>query len=252
MNTEMRGEVLNVILSHQSAPAIERMLRWWKEHVPIESILIAYGGDKSEFSSINHDPKCFIDDPRLRTRDYQRELQSYSKLFQAAGQYLNENGSKFDFVHFAEYDHLPIAKDLNQRQVERLKKERADVMGFHLHRVDGTSNAHFLYHASNRKFAEYWAAMSRRDELEVVLSMFGSGSFWTREAFCAVASVAEPFPIYMEIYLPTLAHHLGFRLRDFAEQNEFIGVLKDRTNEIEEARAKGAWTLHPTKYLWHQ
>ena len=250
MNAEVRRDVLNVVLSHQSAPAIERMLKWWKEHVPIDSILIAYGGDRNEFDSVNHSLKIYIDDPRLRTRDYQRELQSYTKLYRAVGEFLKAKGSQFNFVHFAESDHLPIAKDLNQRQVEQLEKERADVIGFHLHRVDGTSNAHFLYHASNKEFGEYWAATSRRAEPEVILSMFGSGSFWTREAFLGVAFAEEPFPIYMEIYLPTLAHHLGFRVRDYAEQDKFVGVLRDKTNEIKKAQNAGAWTLHPVKYLW--
>ncbi len=58
--------------------------------------------------------------------------------------------------------------------------------------------------------------------------MFGSGSFWTREAFCAVCAVEEPFPIYMELYLPTLAHHLGFRVRDFGEQDRFVGVFENQ------------------------
>jgi hypothetical protein len=80
--------------------------------------------------------------------------------------------------------------------------------------------------------------------------MFGTGSFWTREAFCAVAATEEPFPIYLELYLPTLAHHLGFRVRDFTEQNRFVRITKDETESIEQARAEGAWTLHPVKRLW--
>jgi len=140
--------------------------------------------------------------------------------------------------------------DLNQRQIERLGAEDADVMGFHLERIDGTNNPHFLYNAAHDGFASYWMRMSCRSEPEVVLSMFGSGSFWKWEAFRAVATREEPFPIYLEIYLPTMAHHLGFRVRNFAEQNQFIRVLRDETDHIEEARARGAWTLHPVKRLW--
>jgi len=80
--------------------------------------------------------------------------------------------------------------------------------------------------------------------------MFGSGSFWTREAFEAVAAQAEPMPIYLELDLPTLAHHLGFRVRDLPDQNQFVCVRPDRTEEREIARRKGAWALHPVKYLW--
>ena len=65
-----------------------------------------------------------------------------------------------------------------------------------------------------------------------------------------MCAIDEPFPIYMELYLPTLAHHLGFRVRDFGEQNRFVQVLKDATDDIEQARKEGAWTLHPVKRLW--
>ena len=97
---------------------------------------------------------------------------------------------------------------------------------------------------------EYWARITRRSDPGVVLSMFGSGSFWSREAFLAMCAMDEPFPIYMELYLPTLVHHLGFRVRDFGDQDRFVQVLKDATGDIDQARAQGGWTLHPVKRLW--
>jgi len=226
------------------------MLQHWKQSVPIESILIAFGGPKNEFDAIQHQQKFFVDDPRLRTRDHQRELQSYTRLLQEAGEFLAKPGDQFRFVHFAEYDHLPLVPDLNERQIECLSAEGADLLAFHLHRVDDTNNPHFLYHAEDDRFMRYWAETTRRAAPEVVLSMFGTGSFWTREAFCTVAAVEEPFPIYMEIYLPTLAHHLGFRVRDFVDQNRFVRALNSEICGIDEARKQGAWTLHPVKKLW--
>jgi hypothetical protein len=242
--------VLNLILSHQPAAAVSKMLTHWNQCVPDESILIAYGGTKSEFDAIQHQQKFFVDNPRLRTRDHQREFQSYTRLFQAAAEFLERQGDQFRFVHFAEYDHLPLVPDLNERQIERLTAEGADLLAFHVNRVDGTNNPHFLYHVADEKFMSFWAGITRRSEPEVVLSMFGSGSFWNREAFRAVCAVKEPFPIYMELYLPTLAHHLGFRVRDFAEQNRFVRALRNEISPIERAREEGAWTLHPVKRLW--
>ena len=245
------GETLNLILSHQSPVALGKMLDWWSEHVPRESILIAYGGTKENFGAIEFAQKFFVEDERLRTRDHQREVQSYTEIFRTAADYLATRETQFHFVHFAEYDHLPITEKLNERQIEYLKNERADVIGFHVYRVDGTSNPHFLYHTANKNFLDYWPEISCRADASIVLSMFGSGSFWRYEAFRAVASMPEPFPIYMEIYLPTTAHHLGFRVRDFGAQNRFVGV-KDETNKIEQARKDGAWTLHPVKDLWNR
>jgi hypothetical protein len=244
------SSVLNLILSHQSAGAVSQMLAHWERCVPRKSIVIAYGGTRSEFEALDHEQKFFVDDPRLRTRDHQREFQSYTRLFQEASEFLKTRGNEFQFVHFAEYDHLPLVPDLNERQIERLTSEGADLLAFHVHRVDDTNNPHFLYHAANAKFMDFWARITRRSEPEVVLSMFGSGSFWTREAFSAACAIEEPFPIYLELYLPTLVHHLGFRVRDFGDQNHFVRVLKDETSHIDQAREEGAWTLHPVKRLW--
>lgn len=242
--------VLNLILSHQSAPAVARMLDYWGRCVSRESTLIAYGGTKTEFERIEHNQKFFVDDPRLRTTDHQRDFQSYTRLFQSAAEFLKAPGDGFQFVHFAEYDHLPLVPDLNERQIERLTAEHADVFGFHVQRVDETNNPHFLYHAADERFMRYWSQITRRTEPEVVLSMFGSGSFWTQEAFCAVCAMEEPFPIYMEIYLPTLAHHLGFRVRNFAEQNRYVRALESAICSADQARKDGAWSLHPVKGFW--
>ena len=82
--------------------------------------------------------------------------------------------------------------------------------------------------------------------------MLGTGSVWTREAFLAVAAVPEPFPIYLELWLPTVAHHLGFRVRPFQGEAATghvrnLGVFSVR--ETERARRAGAWTAHPVKRL---
>jgi len=242
--------VLSIILTHQPAAAIAKMVDYWAEYVPREDILIAYGGPKSEFSAVQHQQRIFVDDQDLRTSDHQREFQSYTQIFRKAATFL-KGREEFTHVQFMEFDHVPLARDFNQRQIERLNAEKADVLGFHLHRIDDTSHPHFLYHCAQNNFRSYWRQISRRSDSSVVLSMFGSGSFWTREAFCEVGALEEPFPMYLEIYLPTLAHHLGFRLRGFGDQERFVQVLRDATNQINMARAQGAWTLHPVKYLWN-
>ena len=50
------NSVLNLILSHQPADAVARMLAHWSRYVSGESILIAYGGTKSEFDAIQPNP----------------------------------------------------------------------------------------------------------------------------------------------------------------------------------------------------
>ena len=242
------ARILNVILTHQAPGCVGAMLGWWAKLIDPAQVLIAGGGRREDFEGITHAQKIFIEDPRLHTVDHQREFQSYTDVFRSVSGWLS--GRDFTHVSFCEYDHLPLTADFNARQLARLADENADVIGCQVRRVDGTNHPHYLYHHSNPEFHRFWEKVTRRADPEVVLSMFGSGSFWTREAFDAVAAGTEPFRIYLEIYLPTLAHHLGFRVRDLPDQNAFVQVFRDLESELDEARAAGAWAVHPVKNRW--
>ena len=245
------SRVLNLLLTHQSPAAIARMLAWWRDYCPPDNALVVFNGDESVFRQIGHPHKIRVEDPRLQTRQHSRERQSYTAIYRETSRWLAASGRDDTHVHFVEYDQIPLVRDLNARQVARLETENADVLGFELAQVDGTSQPHFLYHAGLPGFAEFWKSVSVRRDKTAVLSMFGSGSFWTRAAFDAVAGQPEPFPVYLELWLPTIAHHLGFRLRDWGEQGRFISSLGNYAGRFEEIRRAGAWTTHPVKGMWN-
>ena len=240
--------VLNVLLTHQKSNAVAAMVDWWAKCVPRENIVLAYGGSRADFDTLDFAAKLFIDDPRLRTRDHQRERQSYGAVFRAAAAWMQ--GRDYGHVHLAEYDHLPLIPDLNQQQLNLLTAENADVLGFHLRRVEDTNCAHYLNHAAVPEFFSFWKKITCRDDPRVVLSMTPTGSFWTRAAFDAVAATPEPHPMYVEIFPPTLGHHLGYRLRDYGPQTQFVRHIDDRLTDLAEARKKGAWIIHPVKQAW--
>jgi len=236
-----------LLLAHLPPADTLRLIERWKGFfAPPSQLLLCYGGTKENFAKIDYEPKLFIDDPRLRTRDHQREKQSYTQIFQRAGLWLRDH-PELDYVYLAEFDHWPVVKDVGARLIGRLEREKADVLGHQLARRDGTCCVYYAYHLNDERFLPWLEQISRRAEPGAVFNMFGSGSFWTREAFLAVASVGEPVPIYLETYLPTVAHHLGFRVRDFEEQSNFISATGDRFAQQEEAARSGAWTVHPIK-----
>lgn len=240
--------VLTLLLSHQSASDLEPVLELWRKLNPRSQVLLAYGGTRVNFDRIAFEPKVFVDDPRLRVRDQQRDKQSCSGVLKAACAWLRHR-PEFDFVHYVEYDHVPLIHDLYTRLIDALEREDADVLAYKLQRIDGTSHPHYLYHAYDPEFHAYFSELSLRDEREVILSMLGTGAFWRREAFDAVAAHEEPFPIYTEVFVPTLAHHLGYRLRDFKGQNPFVSHVGNYGRHIERFRSQGAWTVHPVKRL---
>jgi hypothetical protein len=240
------SEILTILLTHQKADQVQRMLEFWSCNVLNADILVAYGGEGSEFLRIDAPRKIYVDDERLRTRDHIREKQSYSKVFHAASRAVNSH----QYVWFVEYDHIPIDSSVCEKLINRLKSERADAICFHLKRVDKTGSPHFLSYAWDSEAYSFFEKVSCRLDKKVVLSMFGSGSFWTRETFQAVAEWEDPFPIHLEIFIPTIAHHLGFRLRDIADQNQFVQADSRPNWTLAEARDQGAWTVHPMKMMW--
>lgn len=247
--------VLNVLLAHGPAAAIARMVDWWagQAGAPARDILVAHGGKAADFEAVAHPHKVFIDDPRLRTRDHTRQRQSYRTIFHETSRWIaSHDFADVSHLCFAEYDYIPLLPGFNERQLVALAQEGADVLGLRVLRVDGTSHPHYLYHAHDPAFGKFWRAGSVRQDRGAVLSMFGASHFWTRPAFEAVAGSPEPFPIYLELFLPTTAHHLGYRVRPYPDPaaNTFIRHLGDLRRELPRARASGAWAIHPVKSFW--
>ncbi|MBP7948154.1 MAG: hypothetical protein KA004_00770 [Verrucomicrobiales bacterium] len=243
------SDTLNLIITHQPAPCVARMLEWWHAIAPENSIWIAYGGTQENFSRIATERKLFLESERLRLPDPQRSRQSYQEIFQQVVRM--DLLREWRHVHLAEYDQIPLQPELNRLQAVALHRQKADVLGYRLKRLDATNHPHFLAHWHDPKFRDFVRRISVRPEKNVILSMYGFGSFWTAEAFRAVAEVEEPLPVYLEIFMPTVAHHLGFRVRGIAEPPEFNTHAGNVARFLEKARADGIWNLHPVKDKWN-
>src|ERR1700736_2563714 len=242
----MSARVLNVVLTHQSCRQVKGLLQWWSEYVDLSDLLIVHTGLETEFLQLPHPLKIHLVDQRLQTRDHQREIQSYSSVFRAIAKALRRGDWRY--VNFSEYDQLPLRGNANAERVQRLDEKTADILGYQVRRIDGTNHPHWLYYRARVPHDEIIANISQRGDSSVVLSMFGSGSFWKREALENVSSLEEPMPIYLEVWLPTVAHHLGYRVLGVDEQQEqWVSPGADRSADIEIARTSGAWSLHPVK-----
>jgi hypothetical protein len=243
--------VLNLILSHQPQEALEQLLSWWSRYTSLDNVLLAYGGSREEFDKLSDISRVFVSDPCLRVNKT-REKQNYAGVFRAATQWLLETPERsFTHIYFAEFDHLPVVSNLAEKLLHRLEEEDADVLGHGVSRIDNTSNVLYLYHLADPRFQEFWRQISVRPDPSVVLRMLVTGSFWTRRAFTDVGAQAQHFPIYVELYLPTTAHHLGYRVRDLRDQNRCVSPVPRSQCSIERARELGCWTVHPIKTIPH-
>jgi len=241
----MARSVVNILLTHQAPDALPPLLKWWESVCEPEDLMLAYGGTRENFELIDHEQKVYIDDPKLRTKDHQREKQSYRQIFQKSLQKVVTDN--YQYVYLCEYDQVPLVADLNARQVARAEQEGADILGHDLQRIDGTNHPHYLYHSSDPRFLDYFATHSVRPNPEVILSMFGTGNFWKQSAFVAMAEAKEPPPIYMELLLPSYAHHRGFRVSSWNEQDKYVSAFPLKDISFDKAVSEGSWTMHPIK-----
>ena len=238
-----------ILITHEPAEAVGRMLAYWEERDPDSGHIIAYGGPAAEFVRIESPWKVLVDDPALRTRDHPRERQSYQGVFRAVLPELGRLGCAL--VHVAEYDQVPVVSGLGAVLAAQIEREQADVLGHGAVRVDESSHPHWLNHIDDPWFGEYWHSISRRENPEVILSMLGCGCVWTLEAFREVAALEPPGRIYLELFLPTAAHHLGFRVRPTSGQVCFMHPhVEKRAEDLAGYRERGAWSVHPVKAYW--
>jgi hypothetical protein len=237
--------VLNLVVTHQGGAAFADLLKAWDGVCNPEDLWIVFGGSRSEFEALGYPRKVFVDDPDIRTRDHQREKQSYAGLLQAVRPIVEREAP--DYVHLCEFDHLPAVTDLNKRQIRALREEGADVMAHYLVRTDRTGHPIALSHEGDPDFLGLWRSITRRDGAPAVFWMFGSGSLWTRDAFLAVAATPLTAKCYFEIHLPTLAHHLGYRIRCWNEKEHLISNKPSPLHTVARARQSGCWTVHPVK-----
>ncbi|HMP76429.1 MAG TPA: hypothetical protein PKE12_09050 [Kiritimatiellia bacterium] len=238
--------VLNVVLSHLPAVVGQPWLDWRAAVCPGEECLLVYTGSEADFAALHHEPRLHLACRRLKTRQHQRERQAYTEVWSAVAGWLRERDHSH--VRFMEYDHLPLVPDLSARWLAYLEERDADIAGYAVTRVDGTNNPHALYHDVDRALGRYLETISVRADRHIVLSMLGTGSLWTRDSFLAVAEMREPFPVYLELWLPTVAHHLGYRVVDMpAEQKPWVRSRGEFSDRIDAARQAGAWSIHPIK-----
>lgn len=244
-------ETLNLILTHQSPAEVARMLVYWRHAVPEESIWLAYGGKKERFEQLEHPRKLFIDSTRLRTIDHQRERQSYVSIFRALAHEPAFQAARY--IHLAEYDQIPLVSSLNHWQSRYLEEQNADLIAYYLQRIDLTNSAHYLMHWTDDWFRNFLHQISVREDWKAVYALKGYGTFWRREAWEAVARVHEPGPIYLEQWMPTVAHHLGYRLRPIPhdpEKRVRVPVAPQTLDAINPHPEQTQWFIHPVTDLW--
>ena len=148
-----------VLLSHEPVERVHRMAEHWTRYTRPAHTLVAYGGAADRFAGLRC-PAVMVADPRLRTKDHQRERQSYTGALRDVLAALPAAG--WDFLYLAEFDMLPVVPDLWQRLEERSALENADLLGHRVWRLDDTLHPHYASHRATHEWMEWIGTFSCR------------------------------------------------------------------------------------------
>lgn len=241
--------VCHVVICHLPPRETEAVFNTWKNADPDSLVVIAYGGKEENFRHLSADiTAIFISDVSLRSTEHVRQRQQYAGIIRGTSQWLEQTGHiNVTHIHMVEFDVLPTIANPGKHLVRALSDEDADLIGYGLVDISHTIHPHNRFETANSAFLNFLKSISLREEKGKILSMLGCSSTWTRACFEEVARLDYP-AAYLEICIPTLTHHLGYRVRPIHKgQERFVTFHGDFHQEIEKFRHEGAWLVHPCK-----
>ncbi len=244
--------LLNLLWTHLDAPAVDRQLEYLRRLAPRSRFVVCHGGQRDDFDEITHPDKLFIDDDTLRTDNAWN--QSAFKLLECAHQAFVA-GTDIETVFLFEYDHLVLRGDFELALQQLLDLSGADFVAKTCVTKDTNNWVHAIRARHDPEFMAFLGQISTRDDPARLYGCLGTGFVIRRAALEALLAVTPPTLDYHELYLPTVLHHLGFRLADVDELSDIydeVAYLPAKTlSQVLEAKRRGHFFVHPFKQLRH-
>ena len=247
----MRSTVktLTVVLSHLDAQHVDDRMRLLREVCRDARFVVGYGGPRSEFDRIEWDEKFFVDDPTLRGPE--QHLQSWTQIFETAWQEYLVGDADVDSLYLIEYDHLILDGTFEPRLRELALDTGADLLGKNCVDLTATNAAHYVRFRRDRRLLTHLAQLSVREDRERIFGCLGNGMWLSRRALEAYVNVGTHPPCYCEIYVPTLLHHLGFRVVDVDAHSDLYRNVRwlpqFSVPEVLDLTRAGTVFVHPAK-----
>jgi hypothetical protein len=240
---------LTVVLTHQDPDRVHETLDLLRLVTEENDVFVCHAGRREDFDRIEFGGKVYIDDPTLRGPA--RHLQSLSQVFEAVWRTRVKDDEGIDSVYVIEYDHLILDTGYEQRLRDLAVRTGADFLGKNCVDRTATNWQHYVRFRADERLLSHLRVRSVRDDPVKLFGCLGDGMWLVRSALEAYVEAAPHPPCYVEVYVPTLLHHLGFRVVDIDEHSDLYGDVRwDRPFASGEAIARlndGAVFLHPVK-----
>ncbi len=241
--------LLTALVTHLGPEATVATLRHLRRVAPGVRVLVCHGGRREDFDAIDTEDKVFVEDPDLRAPPI--TIQSYNELLRLVWERAVRDDAAIEAVYVLEYDHVVLSPTYEARVLDLLSASGADFLGKNC--VDRTQSnwVHYLRYRDDPGLLAFLRAVSVRDDKERMFGCLGTGLVLRRGVLEALATMEHFRPVYNELYLPTVVHHLGFEVDDVTR----LGGCYDHVRwsppyDIEDAlalQARGACFVHPLK-----
>lgn len=240
--------LLTVVLTHLAAPAVDAHIRYLLALDPRADVVLCHGGRREDFELVQWPDKLFLEEPSLRGAPF--SFQSYNELLLCIYRQYMEDGD-WSAAMLLEYDQIPLRTDYLDRSLDAFERGGADFLGIDCGPRNDTNWLHYIRFRDDPGLLTFLAERSTRDDPRLLFGCLGTGFLIGREALAAFASVEHYSPCYVELYLPTIVYHLGFRVADLSALTDFGHAVRHApVYNLQEARklqATGATFVHPFK-----
>jgi hypothetical protein len=240
---------LNVILTHQDSAAVDGYVRYLQAVAPAARFVVAHGGRREDFEQVEHPEKIFVDDPTLRAAP--RTFQSYHTTLGELHEAFVDGDPNIDGVYLFEWDHVVLRGDFEAPLIALAERHGAGFMGKSCVERTGTNWHHYTRFRRDRALLEHLREHSVREDPTRMFGTLGNGFWISRDALAAYVAIEDRPAAYGELYVPTLLHHLGFRVIDIDGDADLYRHVRYEpelsVDDVMAIKRAGGWFAHPFK-----
>jgi hypothetical protein len=238
---------LNVLLTHQDAAAVDANVGYLRAVAPASRFVVAHGGRREDHDRVAHPEKVFVDDETLRAPP--RTRQSYHVALRAVHEAFVRADPAIGAVYLFEWDHVVLRGDFETPLRELAERTGAAFLGKTCVERTATNWHHYTRYRRDPALLAHLREHSVRDDPARLFGTLGNGFWLAREALEAYVAIGQHPAVYGELYLPTILHHLGFRVADIPA--ELYGHVRYEPEvslaELLALKRAGGWFAHPFK-----
>lgn len=241
--------LLTIVLTHLDAAAVDAHVQYVQTLAPSADLVLCHGGRRPDYEGVQFSRKMFLDEPTLRGEA--ATYQSYNELLTRVYREHMSANPEWTAALLLEFDHLPLRGDYAEQCERALDESGADFLGVDCGPRNDTNWYHYLRLRDDKGLQNFLRDVTTTDEPDRLFGCLGTGFVIRRQALAAFAGLEHYEPCYLELYLPTVIHHLGFKVGDLSSVSDLGRYARwapvFSVEEAHRARADGAVFIHPYK-----